>query len=216
MTFPLSVIASYIICQCETGVLALLRRLYIGIILVLPGLLAIALPFASRKALENGLNPADFPIDTVMILLVVLQSIAIAWAVYGGRKGNPLRAELSLSVVAFWLVLITILEPAELQIRDSRHFVSRVEGIRQAQNLPLVFYQERPDVMGKVYVVNAEQLFSPAFIDDLTELAGFPSGACLVARDDITVDLQGLGVTSRLAVTGRMDNVSFSAYTITP
>lgn len=121
-----------------------------------------------------------------------------------------------MGVVAFWLVLITILEPAEQQVRDSRQFVSRVEAIRQEQNLPLVFYQERPDVMGKVYVVNAEQLFFPAFIDDMTELAGFSSGACLVARDDITVDLQGAGVTSRLAVTGRMDNVPFSAYTITP
>jgi 4-amino-4-deoxy-L-arabinose transferase-like glycosyltransferase len=216
MTFPLSVIASYIIYQHESGVLALLRRLYTGIILVLPGLLAIALPFASRKALKNGLNPADFPIDSVMIMLLVLQIIAIAWAVYGSRKGTPLRAELSLGVVAFWLVLITILEPAELQIRDSRHFVSRVEAIRQTQNLPLVFYQELPDVMGKVYVVNAEQLSIPAFIDDLTELAGFPSGACLVARDDITADLQGLGVSSGLAVTGSMDNVPFSAYTITP
>lgn len=216
MTFPLSVVASYFIYQHEKGVFAFLRRLYTGIILALPGLLAIALPFAAEKAADKGIDPASFPINTVIIILVVLQIIAIAWAVVGRRKNTSLRAELSLSVVAFWLVLITILEPAELQTRDSRHFVSRVEAIRQEQHLPLVFYQEKADVMGKVYVVNAEQLITPAFIDDLTEIAGFTSGILLVTQEDITADLQQLGVVANTVATGTMDNTPFLAYTVTP
>jgi 4-amino-4-deoxy-L-arabinose transferase-like glycosyltransferase len=216
MTFPLSVVASYFICQGEQGVFAVLRKLYTGIILALPGLLAIALPFAAQKAVKKGINPADFPIDAVILILVVLQLVAIAWAVYGRKKNCSLRAELSLSVIAYWLVLITILEPAELQIRDSRGFVSRVETIRQEQDLPLVFYQEQPDVMGKVYVVNAEHLPSPYFIDDLADIAGFPSGACLVTREAITPALQGLSLTANLAASGRMDDVPFLAYSITP
>jgi 4-amino-4-deoxy-L-arabinose transferase-like glycosyltransferase len=216
MTFPLSVVASYFIYQGEKGVFAFLRKLYTGIILALPGLLAIALPFAAKKAAARGLDPADFPIDTVFIILVFLQLIAIVRALYGWRKNSSLKAELSMSVVAFWLVLITILGPAERQIRDARHFVSRVETLRQEQNLPLVFYQENPDVMGKVYVVNAAQLLIPAFIDDLADIARFSSGFCMVTREDITTDLQGSGVTAKLAATGTMDDVPFSAYTIMP
>jgi len=121
-----------------------------------------------------------------------------------------------MSVVAFWLVLITLLEPAELQIRDARHFVSRVEAIRQEQNLPLVFYREKPDVMGKVYVVNAEQLSVPVFIDDLADSAAFTSGFLLVTREDITADLQESGVAADLAATGTMDDVPFMAYAIVP
>ncbi|MCG6900840.1 MAG: glycosyltransferase family 39 protein [Gammaproteobacteria bacterium] len=216
MTFPLSVVASYFLCQGEQGVLAIVRKLYTGIILALPGILAIALPFAAQKAVKKGINPADYPVDTVILILVALQLVAIAWFVYRRKKKRSLRAELSLSVVAFWLVSITILEPAELQIRDSRGFVSRVEAIRLEQGLPLVFYQEQPDVMGKVYVVNAERLPRPYFIEDLAELSGFPSGVCLVTRAAITPGLQGLSAKTSLAASGSMDDVPFLAYTITP
>ena len=81
MTFPLSVVASYFIYQHEKGVFAFLRRLYTGIILALPGLLAIALPFTTRKAIDKGIDPTNFPVNTVIIILVVLQLVAIAWAV---------------------------------------------------------------------------------------------------------------------------------------
>ena len=121
-----------------------------------------------------------------------------------------------MGVVAFWLVLITILEPAEQQIRDSRQFVSRVEAIRQEQNLPLVFYREKPDAMGIVYVVNADRLLAPAFIDDLADVADFESGLFMVTQEDLTADLQGPGVAVNLAVTGTMDNTPFRAYTIVP
>jgi 4-amino-4-deoxy-L-arabinose transferase-like glycosyltransferase len=216
MTFPLSVVASFFIYRGEKGIFATLRIIYIGIILTLPGLLAIALPFAAEEAIERGLDPANFPVTSVIFILVFLQLIAIVLAVYGWRKKLALKAALSMSVMAFWLVLITILEPAELQIRDARHFVSRVETLRQEQNLPLVFYQENPDVMGKVYVVNAERLLIPAFIDDLADIAGFASGACLVTREDITADLHALGIAAHSAATGRMDDVPFSAYIIMP
>jgi 4-amino-4-deoxy-L-arabinose transferase-like glycosyltransferase len=216
MTFPLSVVASYFMYQCEQGVFAIIRKLYTGIILVLPGILAIALPFAAQKAVKKGINPADYPVDTVILILVVLQLVAIAWFLHGRMKKHSLRAELSLSVVAFWLVSITILEPAELQIRDSRGFVSRVEAIRLEQGLPLVFYQEQPDVMGKVYVVNAERLPRPYFIEDLAELSGFPSGVCLVTRAAMTPGLQGLSAKTSLAASGRMDDVPFLAYLIMP
>ena len=216
MTFPLSVVASYFIYQHEKGVFAFLRRLYTGIILALPGLLAIALPFAARKAADKGIDTASFPVNHVIIILVVLQIVAIAWAVAGRSNNTTLRAELSMSVVAFWLVLITILEPAEQHVRDSRQFVSRVEAIRQEQNLPLVFYRENPDAMGIVYVVNADRLLAPAFIDDLADIADFESGLCMVTQEDITADLQGPNVTASLAVTGTMDNTPFLAYTIVP
>ncbi len=216
MTFPLSVVASYFIYQHEKGVLAFLRRLYTGIILALPGLLAIALPFAAQKAADKGIELASFPVKNVIIILVVLQIVAIAWAVIGRRENTALRAELSMSVVAFWLVLITILEPAEQLTRDSRQFVSRVEAIRQEQNLPLVFYREKPDVMGIVYVVNADQLLTPAFIDDLANIADFESGLFMVTQEDITADLQGPNVAAKLVATGTMNNTSFLAFTVMP
>ena len=216
MTFPLSVVASYFIVQNGTGVFAFLRRLYSGIILALPGLLAIALPFAAAKAADRGLDLANLPVNTVIIILVALQIIAIAWAFTGWKQNTSLKAELSMGVLAFWLVLITILEPAELQTRDATFFVSRVEAIRQEQHLPLAFYQEKADVMGKVYVVNAAQLITPAFIDDLADIAGFPSGLLLVTQEDITAGLQGLDVAANLVATGTMDNAPFFAYTITP
>ena len=143
-------------------------------------------------------------------------AIAIAWALIGWKQNTSLRAELSMSVLAFWLVLITILEPAERQARDATSFVSRVEAIRQEQHLPLAFYQEKADVMGKVYAVNAEQLLTPAFIDDLTEIAGFPSGLLLVTQEDITAGLQELDVAADLVATGTMDNAPFLAYIVTP
>jgi len=197
-------------------VFAFLRRLYSGIILALPGLLAIALPFAAAKAADRGLDLANLPVNTVIIILVALQIIAIAWAFTGWKQNTSLKAELSMGVLAFWLVLITILEPAELQTRDATFFVSRVEAIRQEQHLPLAFYQEKADVMGKVYVVNAAQLITPAFIDDLADIAGFPSGLLLVTQEDITAGLQGLDVAANLVATGTMDNAPFFAYTITP
>ena len=215
MTFPLSVVASYFMLQNGTGVFAFLRRLYSGIILALPGILAMALPFAAARVADRGLDLANLPVNTVIIILVALQIIAIAWAFTGWKQNTSLKAELSMGVLAFWLVLITILEPAELQTRDATFFVSRVEAIRQEQHLPLVFYQEKADVMGKVYVVNAAQLITPAFIDDLADIAGFPSGLLLVTQEDITAGLQGLGVAANLVATGTMDNAPFFAYTIT-
>jgi 4-amino-4-deoxy-L-arabinose transferase-like glycosyltransferase len=216
MTFPLSVVASYFMARNGTGVFAFLRRLYSGIILALPGLLAIALPFAAAKAADRGIDLANLPVNTVIIILVALQIIAIAWALIGWQQNTSLRAELSMSVLAFWLVLITILEPAERQARDATSFVSRVEAIRQEQHLPLAFYQEKADVMGKVYAVNAEQLLTPAFIDDLTEIAAFPSGLLLVTQEDITTGLQELDVAADLVATGTMDNAPFLAYIVTP
>jgi len=121
-----------------------------------------------------------------------------------------------MSVVAFWLVLITILEPAEQLTRDSRQFVSRVEAIRQEQNLPLVFYREKPDAMGIVYVVNADQLLAPAFIDDLADIADFENRLFLVTQEDITADLQQTNVAVNLVETGTMNNTSFSAFSVTP
>jgi len=89
MTFPLSVAASYFIYQGGSGAFAFIRKFYIGILLLLPGLLAIALPFAAKMAAEKGLDPANFPIDTVMIILVLLQLIAVVRAVYGWREHLP-------------------------------------------------------------------------------------------------------------------------------
>ena len=216
MTFPLSVVASYFIYQHEKGVFAFLRRLYTGIILALPGLLAIALPFAAEKAADRGIDLANFPVKSVIFILVALQIVAIAWAVIGRKQNTSLKAELSISVLAFWLVLITILEPAEQQIRDSRHFVSRIEAIRQDRNLPLVFYRENPDSMGIVYVVNADRLLTPAFTDDLADIADFENGFFMATQEDITADMQSPSVAANLVATGSMDNAPFLAYTVTP
>ena len=69
--------------------------------------------------------------------------------------------------------------------------------------------------MGILYVVNADRLLTPAFINDLADIADFESGFFMVSQDDITADLQRLGIAANLGVTGSMDNTPFLAYTIT-
>ena len=88
--------------------------------------------------------------------------------------------------------------------------------IREEQNLPLLFYREQADVMGKVYDVNATQLFTPDFIDGLSDLTGLPSGLLLITQDAITAALLRLDVAAELVITGSMDNESLLAYIVTP
>ena len=66
--------------------------------------------------------------------------------------------------------------------------------------------------MGIVYVVNADRLPTPAFIDYRVDITDFESGFFMVSQDDITADLQRPCVAANLVVTGSMDNTPFLAY----
>ncbi len=216
MTFPLCVIASYLMYQQRQGIFAILRRMFLGIVAVIPALLAIALYIARGRAGQNGLSVAHYPVLGLILILAGMQLALVGWAFYGWRRRPALRGELSLAVLAFWLVTVVIIEPAELEARDSRQFVRLAEQVRQELKLPLVFYQVNADVLGKLYAVNADQLVYPQFITDPVRLADFPSGAFLVTREDRSAELLGAPVRTNLAVHGSMDHVPFVGIPIIP
>lgn len=158
---------------------------YTALVLALPTLALVALLVCRHLWQRHGYWP-DVSLALLVPVFVALQIAAlVTW-----RRLNGTRRLLALSALALaaqWLMLVTVVEPAQDLQYDSRGFVQQVEGLRQAQPGPLVFFGLGQDSWAIRYMMNLDHDEQPIFIarSQVADLAHLPSGAWVIlARED--------------------------------
>ena len=159
--------------------------IYRALVLALPGLALIALLVCRHLWQRHGYWP-DVALTLWIPVFVALQLAAlVAW-----RRLEGTRRLLALSALALgaqWLMLVTVVEPVQDLRYDTRGFVQQVEGLRQQQPGPLVFFGLGQDSWAIRYMMNLDHDEQPLFIPraQVAELAHLPAGAWIIlARED--------------------------------
>ena len=125
-------VAAYGLLQAQ-GWLVGMRRCYEGLVVALPALCVVVM-FVCRQAWQKHGYWPDVSLPLLIGVLVVLQVAAlVAW-----RRAARLVWLSLIALVAQWLLLVTVVEPAKDLQFDTRQFVSQVEALRAAQPGPLV------------------------------------------------------------------------------
>jgi len=158
---------------------------YRVLVLALPGLALVALLVCRHLWQRHGYWP-DISLALWVPLFVALQLAAlVAWRRLDGTR--RLLALSALALAAQWLMLVVVVEPAQDLQYDSRGFVQQVEGLRQVQPGPLVFFGLGQDSWAIRYIMNLDHDEQPLFIarPQVADLAHLPAGAWVIlARAD--------------------------------
>ena len=158
---------------------------YLALVLALPGLALVALLVCRHLWQRHGYWP-DVSLPLLVAAFVVLQLAAlVAWRRLTGTR--RLLALSALALAAQWLMLVAVVEPAQDLEYDSRGFVQQVEGLRQEQPGPLVFFGLGQDSWAIRYIMNLDHDEQPIFVarPQVADLAHLPSGAWVIlARAD--------------------------------
>ncbi len=174
-------VAAYGLLQAQ-GWLVGMRRCYEGLVVALPALCVVVM-FVCRQAWQKHGYWPDVSLPLLIGVLVVLQVAAlVAW-----RRAVRLVWLSLIALVAQWLLLVTVVEPAKDLQFDTRQFVSQVEALRAAQPGPLVFVDLGRDTWAVRYMMNLDHDEQPIFIasNELERLRSLPRPIwVIVARKD--------------------------------
>ncbi|WP_026144928.1 glycosyltransferase family 39 protein [Pseudomonas asplenii] len=158
------------------------RRLYIGLVALLPGL-GIVVVFVLRHSwLKHGFWP---PVSLPLLVgvLVVLQVLAARlWLKQSTEPGRRLVLLSLIALAAQWLLLVKVVEPAKDLEFDTRGFVEPVEHLRAAKPGPLVFLDMGQDTWAVRYMMNLDHDERPLFIaaKDVVNLDSLPRPAWVI------------------------------------
>ena len=158
---------------------------YTALVLALPALALVALLVCRHLWQRHGYWP-DVSLALWVPVFVALQIAALV----GWRRLAGSRRLLTLSALALaaqWLMLVVVVEPAQDLQYDSRGFVQQVEGLRQQQPGPLVFFGLGQDSWAIRYIMNLDHDEHPLFVarPQVADLAKLPAGAWVIlARAD--------------------------------
>lgn len=180
----LAAIAAHGLLRAE-GWFRRIAPVYTALVLALPGLALVAMLVCRHLWQRHGYWP-DVSLALLVPAFVLLQIAAlVSWRrLDGSRRLLTLSA---LALAAQWLMLVTVVEPAQDLQYDTRGFVQQVEGLRQQQPGPLVFFGLGQDSWAIRYMMNLDHDEQPIFIarPQVADLAHLPSGAWIIlARDD--------------------------------
>lgn len=180
-------VAAYGLLQAQGWLLGV-RRCYEVLVAALPALCVVALFVCRHIWHKQGYWP-DISLPLMLGVLGVLQLAAlIAWR-------RPLRL-VWLSVIALvaqWLLLVAVIEPAKDLQFDTRRFVSQVEALRESQPGPLVFVDLARDTWAVRYMMNLDHDEQPLFIGrhQLEKLSALPRPCWVIVPRKETALLKG-------------------------
>ncbi|UII71883.1 hypothetical protein LVW35_01530 [Pseudomonas sp. HN11] len=180
-------VAAYGLLQVP-GWLAGVRRCYEGLVVALPALCVVVVFVCRHGWQKHGYWP-DVSLPLLIGVLVVLQVAAlIAWR----RVGRLVWLSL-IALLAQWLLLVTVVEPAKDLQFDTRKFVDRVEALRATQPGPLVFINLGRDTWAVRYMMNLDHDELPIFIgsSEIERLEALPRPAWVIVSRKETALLKG-------------------------
>ncbi|MFC8752915.1 ArnT family glycosyltransferase [Pseudomonas oryzihabitans] len=180
----LAAIAAFALIQAE----ARLRRMeitYRTLIGLLPALAIVALFVCRHLWQKHGYWP-NVSLSGLIILFAGLQLVSfMKWrSQYGTKRLLTLSA---LAFTALWVMLVAVIEPAQDLEYETRGFVTQVEGLREQQPGPLVFFGLGQDTWAIRYIMNLDHDEQPIFVgrDQGPLLDTLPAGSWIVlARQD--------------------------------
>lgn len=180
-------VAAYGLLQSQ-GWLAGVRRCYEGLVAALP-VLCVVVVFVCRHGWQKHGYWPDVSLPLLINALVLLQvATLIAWR----RVGRLVWLSL-IALLAQWLLLVMVVEPAKDLQFDTRQFVGQVEALRVTQPGPLVFINLGRDTWAVRYMMSLDHDERPVFVGahELDRLGALPRPAwVIVARKEVVL-LQG-------------------------
>ena len=180
----LAAIAAFALIQAE----ARLRRMeitYRTLVGLLPALAIVALFVCRHLWQKHGYWP-NVSLSGLISLFAGLQLVSfMKWrSQYGTKRLLTLSA---LAFPALWVMLVAVIEPAQDLEYETRGFVTQVEGLREQQPGPLVFFGLGQDTWAIRYIMNLDHDEQPIFVgrDQGPLLDTLPAGSWIVlARQD--------------------------------
>ncbi|KAE9644261.1 glycosyltransferase [Pseudomonas sp. PB103] len=173
-----AIIAAYPFQVVHGRVFRWLRGLILGVWLLTPGLLLVALLVARRKFPEQ-LSEVTF----VLIALGVLQLLALSRLLIPRGRAEVLAL---CAVLALWTVYAVVFEPVERRLYDTQTFSRAVFAQVQQSPAPLVLHGMGKDAKAIKFMVNVEQDLQPQFTDSVQQLEALKGPAWLMMdRSDL-------------------------------
>lgn len=195
--------------------LALLRKLTRALLLALPALALIALWAGERHLARKGLA-VQLPLLWAMIGLGLCQlaTLAAQW-----RGIAPARRDLysaALAALALWLAQVLVVEPAQLQLHDTRGFVRAAEALRRGQPAPLALYDMGRDAEAIKYLVNVDADLQPLFYARPAQLAEAPRPLYVMVQSKQAAPLQDAAAPAQVVLQARFDNKNYTLLYLPP
>ncbi|RAS28630.1 MULTISPECIES: ArnT family glycosyltransferase [unclassified Pseudomonas] len=194
-----AIIAAYPFQVTQGRLFAWLRGLTQGLWLLTPGLMMIAVLVAQGRFPEQ--------IGATTVLLVVLAALQL-WAL-SRLLQSRWRAEVTAgcAVMALWLVYVSVFEPVERRLYDTRSFTQAVLEQVTQQPAPLVLHHLGRDAKAIKFMVNLDHDMQPLFSETPAQLQALQGPAWLMMdRHDFQALQQARLQTLQPQLSGRFDN----------
>ena len=187
-------VAAYGLLQAQ-GWLAGVRQCYEALVVALPTLCVVVVFVCRHGWQKHGYWP-DVSLPLLIGVLVMLQVAALlAWR----RAGRLVWLSLC-ALIAQWLLLVAVVEPAKDLQFDTRQFVGQVEALRAAQPGPLVFVDLGRDTWAVRYMMNLDHDEQPVFVgsDQIGRLSALPRPAWVIVAHKEAALLRGTPLLSQV------------------
>ena len=193
-----AIIAAYPFQVMSGRVFGVLRCFIQGLFLILPGLLIIGLIVAGKRFGEQ--LP---PLTATFVILAVLQVLALGLLFKARWRTQGLAA---CAVLALWSSYITVFEPAERTLYDTRTFTLKALQLIDQAPAPVVLHGMGKDAKAIKFMVNLDRDLLPLFTQSPAELTALRAPAWIVMDRKDYEALQGSEPGSIApALSGRFD-----------
>jgi hypothetical protein len=197
-----AIIAAYPFQVAQGRLFAALRGLMQGLWLLIPMLMIVGLVVAQRRFPEQLTS-----IRSIVILLGVLQAIALAMLFKPRWRAETLAF---CAVLAVWSVYMSVFEPVERRLYDTRTFSLAVYEQVQEAPAPLVLHGMGKDAKAIKFMINIPHDLQPLFTDSIPELQSLSGPAWLMMDLNAYDALQGTALGNLQPVlSGRFDKNDF-------
>lgn len=172
----MALIASYPFASSDILIFLRLRQFLIGLFLLLPSILILILQIAS---IYLKLHQIDFPIPigTLTFFMALMQVMSV---LFYYRK--QLNAVLFIAPFCFFVTYLFVFEPIEQHLEQSQHFIRSIENARLKDHANLIFFHEKKDGLPIKYLIHANDLTKPLFLDNASDLIHVKEPAYFVAK----------------------------------
>ena len=178
-----AIIAAYPFQVMSGRVFGVLRGFIQGLFLILPGLLIIGLIVAGKRFGEQ--LP---PLTATFVILAVLQALALGLLFKARWRTQGLAA---CAVLALWSSYITVFEPAERTLYDTRTFTLKALQLIDQAPAPVVLHGMGKDAKAIKFMVNLDRDLLPLFTQSPAELTALRAPAWIVMDRKDYEALQG-------------------------
>jgi 4-amino-4-deoxy-L-arabinose transferase-like glycosyltransferase len=161
----------------------MLSRLIFTFFLFLPGLLCAATIYAWQVSARFDLV-GTVPFLSLIIFFALMQLASIGCYFVNFERSMRSAGVMLGGTVCFVAANLLIIEPIELYVDRTRHFVLSVEVLRAQQQVRLAFYREQSDGLPIKYLVNMPVEEKPIFIVDEAALQAMHEPLIVVTSED--------------------------------